>query len=63
MGRTDFSDQFRKIITLHKRIYYYLNVIQQSACLVINPIEVDNFVGFFYCTPVDRALDSAGVWF
>ena len=32
MGRTDFSDQFRKIITCHKRIGYDLNVMRQSAC-------------------------------
>ena len=54
MGRTDFSDQFRKIIIRHKRIGYDLNVMRQSACSVINPITVDNF----NCTPVDRASDS-----
>ena len=43
MGTTDFSDQFRKIIIRHKRIGYDLNVMWQSACLVINPITVDNF--------------------
>ena len=45
MGRTDFSDHFRKIIIRHKRIGYDLYVMQQSACLVINPITVDNFAG------------------
>ena len=58
MGRTDFSDQFRKIIVCHKRIGYDLNVIWQSACLVINPVTVDNFTALFYCTPVDWASDS-----
>ena len=58
MGRTDFSDQFRKIIIRHKRIGYYLNAKRQSACLVINPILVDNFAKLFNCTPVDRASDS-----
>ena len=38
MGRTDFSDQFRKIIIRHKRIGHDLNVIRQSACLLINRI-------------------------
>ena len=57
MGRTDFSDQFRKIIR-HKRIGYDLNVMRRSACLVINPITVDNFAALFNCTPVDRASDS-----
>ena len=58
MGRTDFSDQFQKIIIRHKRIGYNLNVMRQSACLVINPITVDNFAALFKCTPVDRAPDS-----
>ena len=58
MGRTDFFYQFRKIMICHKRIGYDLNVMRQSACLVINPITVDNFVALFNCTPVDRASDS-----
>ena len=58
MGRTDFSDQFRKIIISHKRNGYDLNFMRQSACLVINPIIVDNFAALFNCTPVDRASDS-----
>ena len=58
MGKTDVSDQFRKIKIRHKRIGYDLNVMRQCACLVINPITVDNFVAHFKCTPVDRASDS-----
>ena len=57
-GRTDFSDQFRKIIKRYKRIGYNLNVMRQSACLVINPITVDSYAALFNCTPVDRASDS-----
>ena len=44
---TDFSDQFRKIIMRYKRIGYTLNVMRQSACLVINPITVDNYAALF----------------
>ena len=58
MGRTDFSDQFRKVFIRHKRIGYNLNVMRQSECLLINPITVDNFAALFNCTPVDRASDS-----
>ena len=58
MGRTDFSDRFRKIINRHKRIGYELNVMRQSACLVINQITVDNFSVLFILTPVDRVSDS-----
>ena len=53
-----FFDQFRKIIMRYKRICYNLNVMRESACLVINPITVDGFVALFHCTPVDRASDS-----
>ena len=40
---TDFSDQFRNIIMRYKRIGYNLNVMRQSACLVISPITVDSY--------------------
>ena len=52
MGRTDFSDHYRKIIIRHKRIGYDLNVMRQSGCLVINPITVDNFAALFNYTQV-----------
>ena len=42
----------------NKRIGYNLNVMRQSACLVINPITVDCYAALFNCTPVDRASDS-----
>ena len=58
MDRTDFSDQFRKMIIRHKRIGYDLNVMRQSAFLVIYLITVDNFAALFNCTPVDWASDS-----
>ena len=56
--RTDFSDQFRKMIIRHQRIGYNINVMRQSACLFINLITVDNFAALFNCTAVDRASDS-----
>ena len=56
-GMTEFSDQFRN--TMHfKRIGYNLTVMRPSACLVINPITVDDFAALVNCTPVDRASDS-----
>ena len=58
MDRLIFSVQFRKIIIRHKRIGYDLNAMQQSACLVINPINVDNFAEPLNCTHVDRASHS-----
>ena len=58
VGRVDFSDQFRKIIVRYKRIGYKINIMRQSACLVFNPITVNNFASLFNCTPVGRASDS-----
>ena len=46
-----------KIIMRYKCIGYNLNVMRQSACLVINPITVDGYATLFNCTPVDRASD------
>ena len=58
IGRKDISFQFRKIITRYRRIGYNLNVMRQSACLVFNPITVDNYAAFLNCTPVGRASDT-----
>ena len=57
-GINGFSLQFGKIISRYKRIGYNLNVMRQSACLVFNPIMVDNYAALFNCTPVGRASDS-----
>ena len=58
VGMADFSDQFRKIIVRYKLIGYNINIMRQSACLVFNPITVNNFASLFNYTPVDRASDS-----
>ena len=57
-GRADFSVQFRKIIVRYKCIGYNINIMRQSACLVFNPIMVNNFASLFNCTLVGRASDS-----
>ena len=46
-----FSTQFRKIILRYKNIGYNINVIRQTACMVVNPITVNNFASLFNCTP------------
>ena len=58
IGGADFSYQFRKIIICYKRIRYNINIMRQSACLVVNPTTVNNFASLFNCTPVGRASDS-----
>ena len=41
VGKTEFSDQFKKIIMRYKRIGFNVDVMRQSACLVVNPIMVN----------------------
>ena len=38
-----------------------INVLQQTACLVVNPITVGNFAFLFNCTQVGRTSDSMTV--
>ena len=42
----------------YKKIGYNINVLQQTACLVVNPITVGSFAFLFNCTPVGRTSDS-----
>ena len=46
-----------KIISHYKEIGYNTNVLQQTACLVVNPMTVGNFAFLFNCTPVGRTSD------
>ena len=43
-----------KIISQHKKIGYNINVLQQTACLMVSPIMVSNFAFHFNCMPVGR---------
>ena len=42
-------------------IGYNINVLQQTACLVVKPITVGNFAFLFNCTLVGRTSDSTTV--
>ena len=61
VGSNNFSVQFNKIISHYKKFGYDINVLQQTACLVVNPIRVGNFAFLFNCTPVGRTSDSMRV--
>ena len=44
-----------KLLTEHRLEFNInINVLQQTACLVVNPITVGNFAFLFNCTPVGR---------
>ena len=56
--KPNFSDQFKKIIRRYVKVGYTLDVMRQSACLVLNPITVYSYGFLFNCTTVGQASDS-----
>ena len=58
VGKSNFSEHFRKLINCYKRIGFRLAIMRQTECLVINPIIVDGYASLFNCTTAVRASDS-----
>ena len=58
VGKPNFSDQFKKIVKRYIRVGYNLDIMRQSACLVVNPITVYSYGFLFNCMTVGRASDS-----
>ena len=61
VGSNNCSAQFIKIFPIIKKIGYNINVLQQTACLVVNQITVGNFAFLLNCTSVGRTSDSMTV--
>ena len=58
VGKSNFTEKLRKLINRYKRIGYNPYIMQQTACLVVNPITVDSYALLFNCTTVVRVSDS-----
>ena len=58
VGKPNFSDQFKNIVKPYIRIGYNLDIMRQSACLVLNPITFYSYGFLFNCTTVGQASDS-----
>ena len=58
VGKPNFSDKFKKIVKRYIRVGYNLDIMRQSACLVLNPITVYSYGFLFNCTMVGQASDS-----
>ena len=43
VGNQFFLEQFRKLINRYKRIEYNLDIMRQTACLVVNPVTIDSY--------------------
>ena len=59
-GKNDFPYHFKKIIVRYKKIGYNIDVLRQTACLVVNPTKVNTFAYLFNCTTVGRAFLNDG---
>ena len=54
-GNPNFSNLFKRIVNRFKRAGYSLDIMQQTACLVFNPIMVEGYAALFSCTAVVQA--------
>ena len=60
-GTKTFSAQLIKMISHRKHVGYVIDILRQTAWLVVNPIKIDNFACLFYCTPAGQTSDSMTV--
>ena len=58
VGSSGFLAQFIGIVSHCKRIGFNINVLQQTACLVVSQVAVGSFAFLFNCTPVGRTSGS-----
>ena len=54
--KADFPHNLKRS-SLATKIYYNMDILRQTACIVVNPISVDNFASLFSCATVGRAPD------
>ena len=57
IGKNDFPYHFKNIIVHYKKIDYNINVMRQTACLVVNSIKGNSFAYLFTCTTDGRTSD------
>ena len=57
IGKNDFPYHVKTIIIRYIKISYNIDVLRQTACLVVNPITVNSFAYLFNCMTVGRASD------
>ena len=57
IGKNDVPYHFKKLIVRYIKIGYNIDVLRQTACLVVNPIKVNSFAYLFNCTTVGRTSD------
>ena len=58
VGSNNFSAHIIRIVSHYQKIGYNINILQHTACLVVNPITVCSFAFLFNYTPDGRTSDS-----
>ena len=58
VGSNNISAQFIKIISYLKKIGYYINTLELTACFLVNPITVGNFDFLYNGMPMGLTPDS-----
>ena len=61
IGINNFQRSSIKNFSDYTKIYFNINVLQQTAYLVVNPITVGNFAFLFHCRPMGQTSDSMKV--
>ena len=61
VGKPNFSDQFKKTVKRYIRVGYNVDIMRQSACLVLNQITVYSYGFLFNCTSGLRLYDGSDV--
>ena len=57
VGKPNSSEQFKKIVKRYIRVGYNLDIMRQSARLVLNSITVYSYGFLFNCTTDGQASD------
>ena len=57
--KSNFSDQFKKIVKRYIRVGYNLDIMRQSACLVLNSITVYSYGFLFNCNTFERDTEMS----
>ena len=58
VGSDNFSARFVGVVSHYGEVGCDVDVLQQTACLVVGPVTVGGFAFLFGCVLVGRASDS-----
>ena len=61
VGKSNFSEQFIKLINRYKRIGYSPDIMRQTACLAVNPIIVDGYASHLIARRLLRKTLTSGL--